>query len=187
MKREDTVSAANTGTSPWGRPTFSTQVKRYIMPWGHVTFNNLINRWDRQSTVADGESGLQYNRGGINWWDCRIPTRISPWCGQLRTPVLIIRWYSCQTIMTSSSQTSYSAAPYPFNITSSNFPSPFSQPSLNSGFTQADPNSPDVFRQNIHLVQGQVERISSLVRDVLGGMCVSVLGLTHPTSWTVSF
>ncbi len=58
-------------------------------------------------------------------------------------------------------------ADVPFNSQSS-FPSQ-SQTDLSQG---NDPNSPEVFKQNVHLIQQQLSRTQDLARSALFGMCV---------------
>ena len=57
-----------------------------------------------------------------------------------------------------------------------------SDPYLTQTAPNLDPNSPEVFRQNLQLVQQHTIQVQSLARSALAGMYVFIYSLKRPLS-----
>jgi len=86
-----------------------------------------------------------------------------------------IVWLSGWGLSFATSMSTYSLPPIQSNYSSA-FPHP-NQPAFlpqSLADQSLDPNSPDVFKQNIQLVQQHVARVNSLARNALNGMLVII-------------
>ena len=84
-------------------------------------------------------------------------------------------WTMTMDVPMNSAQSSTTTTAFSLSIPSSSFPTSSSFPNLSqettsSTSTLVDPNSPELFRQNIQIAMEQVARVNAHARNALNGM-----------------